>query len=36
MREWMTQVHGEDFANWQGGYGCHGNRLNNQQESTAK
>lgn len=36
MREWMEQVHGEDFANWQGGFGCHGNRFNSEQTPASK
>lgn len=31
MREWMKQVHGEGYANQKGGFGCQGNRFNNEQ-----
>jgi len=36
MIDWMKQVHGENVDNWEMGFGCHGNRFNNEQPSTTE
>ncbi|WP_428773873.1 hypothetical protein [Vibrio sp.] len=36
MQEWMNQMHNDNYANQGGGFGCQGNRFNNNQNSNGQ